>query len=250
LKLQRSCLEAISSNGGAFCYDLPNAGMAAVYKRLQIEPFGNMIRLVRPLRVDGSIGRIVENTTLARSLSVAGNCLIRLRDGLAKRTNKKLTIAVHRGECGDEFTRLGSEGGSRYGLCTQRSAEYLNWRYLWNTYCHHRIITARREGILVAYAICSESEGHAILADLFGIDDPGVIGCLIEELVTMLRRQNIPTLSAPMFESHPWLPLLQRVGFWMRETTPVMLYPPSGKGQAGGRFGGLGWFLTHGDRDS
>ena len=251
LKLQRSCLEAISSNGGAFCYDLPNPGMAAVYKRLRIEPFGNMIRLARPLRIDGSIARIVRNnTTLARTLSTAGNCLIRLRDCLVKRTNKKLAIALHRGEFGDEFTGLAREVGSRYGICTHRSAEYLNWRYLSNTYCRYQILTAHREGSLVAYAICNELEGNAILADLFGIDDPGVIVPLIEELVTMLRRQNVSTLSAPMFESHPWLPLLERAGFWRRESAPVMLYPMSRKGQAGGRFEGRGWFLVHSDRDS
>jgi hypothetical protein len=250
LMLQRSCLEALSCNSGAFCYDLPNSGMAAVYKRLQIEPFGKMIRLARPLRVDASVGRILENTALARSLSAAGNCLIRFRDSLAKRTNRNLAIAFHRGQCGDEFSSLAQEVGSQYGICTQRSAEYLNWRYLSNTYCHYHVITARRDGMLVAYAICNESDGHAILADLFGIDDPGVIGCLIEELVAMLGRRNIRTLSAPVFESHPWLPLLQRVGFWIRESAPVMLYPLSSKGPASEELGGLGWFLTHGDRDS
>jgi hypothetical protein len=250
LKLQRSCLEVITADSGTFCYDLPNPGMAAVYKRLHIEPFGNMIRLVRPLRVDAKVGRIVENITLARTLSAAGNCLLRVRDGLQRRSDKKLAIFIHRGECGEEFSSLAEEVGSRYGICTQRSAEYLNWRYLSNTYCRYQILTARREGILLAYAICHEAEGHAILADLFGIDDPLVIRSLIQELLTMLRRKNIPALSAPMFESHPWLPLLQRLGFWARETAPVMLYPLSGKGQATGRFGGVGWFLTHGDRDS
>jgi hypothetical protein len=250
LKLQRSCLDAISSGGGAFWYDLPNPGMTAVYRRLQIEPFGSMVRLARPIRVDASIGRIVENAALARGLSAAGNCFLRLRDSFAKRTNRKLSIAIHRGDCGNEFTRLASEVGSRNGICTQRSAEYLNWRYLYNAYCRHHVMTARLEGILVAYAIYNESDGHAILADLFGIDDQEVIGCLIEELVAMLRRQNISLLSAPMYESHPWLPLLQRFGFWMREGTPVMRYPLPAEIRANGRRDDRRWFLTHGDRDS
>jgi hypothetical protein len=246
LKLQRACLDAILSTGGAFCYDLPNAGMAAVYKRLQIEPLGKMIRLARPLRLDASIGRIVKNSTLARPLSVVANCLLRVRDGLVKRTSRRLTINLHKGECGDEFSGLASEVNSRYGICTERSAEYLNWRYLSNTYCRYDLVTARREGILVAYAMCHETDGHAILADLFGIDDPEVIGSLVEEVAMMVRDKGVPTLSAPLFESHPWLPLLQRVGFWARESSPVMIYPLSLKREADGS----GWFLTHGDRDS
>ena len=143
--LQRACLAKVDDGTMAFCYDFPSVAMMAVYKRLRIHPWGNVIRMAKPLRVDRKIGAIVENPAMTGILSSAGNLLLRLRqhkigyDGRVK-------VLLQEGQCSDEFSRLAAIIGNRHGVCIQRSAEYLNWRYVQNPLHRYELFIARREG--------------------------------------------------------------------------------------------------------
>lgn len=249
LRLQRACLAEIDSGRAAFCYDFPNARMMAVYKRLGIEAPQRLLRLAKPLRVDRTMRKAVKIPIFARGLTAAGNHMLRLIERRPKAYGSS-SFSLHQGECGEEFSELARSVGGRYGVCVQRSAAYLNWRYFANTYCRYELLTARRQGVLVAYAFFTQVGEDAVLADLFGIEEPAVLGSLVDELVDLLRRRGVVTVSAPMLDSHPWMPLLQSQGFRVREASPVVIYFPPHAAANHNMPKYPQWFFMHGDRDS
>jgi hypothetical protein len=249
LQLQRGCLAEVDSAGIAFWYDFPSMQMMAIYKRLGISRFGRMIRLAKPLRVDRKIEKVVKSPALARGLSAAGNMALRIYEGKF-RNKEELTVSSHRGSCGQEFSALSEQVGGRYGACLQRSAEYLNWRYLASPACKYELLTARHHGTLVAYLVYTCQGDDATLVDLFGAEDPEILSSLVKGLTAVLQERGVMTVHAPVFESHPWIVLLQRFGFRVREESPVVLSVSPGHPSRQNVSESKRWFLMQGDRDS
>jgi hypothetical protein len=248
LQLQRTCIAAVDSGKVPFCYDFPSAGMMAVYKRLGINPFARVLRLARPLRIDRQIASVIKAPIIASGMAAVGNLLLATR-AFQPLKDGNLTVALHEGECGEEFSDLAREVADRYGVCVQRSAEYLNWRYLANTYCAYEIMTARRNGKLLGYAVIGQSGQECIIADVFAVDSPAIIRRLVKEVVALCRVRGANTVSIPLVESHPWLTLLRRLGFRERESKPMVLYAPNNDILAD-YLVNKPWFIMHGDRDS
>jgi len=249
LQLQRACLTEVDSGGMTFCYDFPSTSMMAVYKWLGIPPFGKMLRLAKPLRVDRNIKKIVKVPSLAAGLTAGGNLLLRVRDRRSQ-GNGALMISFHEGNCGEEFSELARQVRGQYGLCVQRSAEYLNWRYLNNPLCRNKILTVRRDSVLLAYAVFTHSSEDTTIVDLFGVDDPVIIGGLIERVVDLSRKRGLITVNIVMVESHPWVTLLRRLGFMVRESKPVVVYPTVASRSRRSIVDANNWLLMQGDRDS
>ncbi|HWP45685.1 MAG TPA: GNAT family N-acetyltransferase [Candidatus Limnocylindrales bacterium] len=249
LQLQRACFAAADSARVAFCYDFPSLSMTAIYQRLQIHPFGQMVRLARPLRVDRKVREMVKIPILAQGLSKAGNLLLRLYDPYPG-VNPALTISFLDGKFGEEFSLLAQEVGSRYEVCLQRSAEYLNWRYLANPLGHYEVLTARQGEALLAYVIFAHTGEDAALVDLFGIQDHKVIKSLVNYAGVLLRKRGVITVSISLLASHPWVALLQDSGFKAREASPVVVYTSSLFTLEPMTFDPGNWFLIQGDRDS
>lgn len=245
LLLQRACLAEVDAGGAEFCYDLPSASMMAVYRRMHISPITRMIRLARPLRIDRKIQAFVKVPKLAQSLSTLGNFIIGLRCRNFK--HPACRISLHAGRCGEEFSALPQQGGGQKGLCIERSSEYLNWRYLDNPLNHFELLTAHSADRLVGYAVFEGDRDDPTLVDLFGIDDD-VVAWLVRATISIVWTRGAITLSAPMGEWHPSLPLMSRLGFQPRETSPVVVYGPEIMKEPIKRL--RPWLLMNGDRDS
>jgi hypothetical protein len=249
LTLQRACLADVDTGDVAFCYDFPSRGMMAVYARLHIDACCRMVRLAKPLRLDRKIYQLVENPALARGLSTLGNLLVNLNVGGTSSVDG-VTISLHENQCGDEFSIFADEIAGDYAICTRRSAEYLNWRYLGNPLHRHELLTARRNNTLLAYAVFTVTGEDATLVDLFGIDNASVISSLISSLCCMLKGRGVATVNAPLSETHVFIPVLKKLGFRLRESCPIVAYPNAALFSRNRKFGTANWFLTYGDRDS
>src|SRR5262245_28296627 len=140
-------------------------------------------------------------------------------------------------------------GGSMGCVCNVLRSISIG-RYVANPLVRCEILTARRHGVLVAYAVFTQRGEDAMVMDLFGVQDRQVISTLVESLIKFLRKRCVITLSAPLFESHPWMALFQRLGFRARETSPVVIYTPPGASPEGSSLQGMDWFFMYGDRDS
>jgi hypothetical protein len=246
IELQRACLAEMNAEGTVW-FDFPSTSMLAVYARLGIRPDESVTRFAKLLRADRKIAELVRSAGVARGLSAVANPWLALRDR-GRSEAKSYTVDFHRGACGEEFTALAEAASAGYGICSWRSADYLNWRYLAHALQHYEILTARRGGHLLAYAIFTSSNQDANLADWFGADDCALTA-LVVQLTAHLRTQGVATLSAALQPSHPRARLLRDLGFRPRETSTVVTsMPPALTGEAGAP--GPGWFLSYGDRDS
>jgi hypothetical protein len=249
LSLQRASLADADSAEVAFCYDFPSKAMTAVYKRLQVTSFGRMIRLAKPLRSDRKMKELTKSPTFSRALSFGGNLLLRLSQQ-RNRADCDLQLSLHDRDCGDEFSDLARSIGSRYGVCIQRSAEYLNWRYVNSPLYRYELITVRRAGALLGYAVFLQEGEDAMLVDLFGAAEDAVLSALVVHGVALMMTRGVQTLSAGVVESHPWRGLLEHHGFRAREVSPMMIYASSGSEFCAGIKKQQTWLLMQGDRDS
>jgi hypothetical protein len=247
MRLQRACLDEIDGRTVAFCYDFPSAAMTAVYGRLGVKPIGQVIRYAKPLRVDRKL-RPVVGAGAARWLGSLASVSLVWQDRRRPQAGG-LEMAAHEGPCGDEFTGL-TAGTNGSGVVVQRTAEYLNWRYLASAGRRHDIHVARSRGRLRAYAVTTREGEDATLVDVIGDGERGVMEALVLDVADRLRRTGVMTLSAPISDAHPLGDLLPRLGFQPRERTPLIVYTGRRREPDAAELDTSRWSLTHGDRDS
>jgi hypothetical protein len=181
-------------------------------------------------------------------VSAVGNTFLKLTSSRIGRDDS-LVIASHDGRCGDEFSVLAKALRGRFGVCAERSAEFLNWRYLDNPMGQYEFLTVRRDSRLQAYAVFTRSGEDGFLVDLFGVDDPVVIKGLVDGLARLLEKQGVMTLSVFMVQSHPWISWLSELGFRVREASPLVVV--TSRSVSGGvPLQDQSWFFMQGDRDS
>jgi hypothetical protein len=248
LQLQRACLEQISPEVPASTYDFPSDRMMAIYRRMQIGPIGHIVRWSKLLRVDRKMGELVKSSAMARILATPVNKLLERKD-IPSASNGGWTIVEHQGQCDERFTQLARAIGSSYGTCIERSAEYLNWRYLRHPLVHHEILTARCGEDLKGYVVFTHTEKDARIVDLFGFGDTAMWTALVTRVVALLRARMVNSVSFPALATNPWAGLLKKWGFYPRESSPVVVYV-SGKMAPPAESAVSSWFLVDGDRES
>jgi len=248
LQLQKACLSVLETNESAFCYDFPSPGMAVVYKRMGFNVSAKMLRLAKPLRVDRKIKKMIKNPA-ARWLGIAVvNTLLKIASSRVN-AEESLELSLHAQPCGKEFTVLAKEQCAKFGICLQRSAAYLNWRYIENPLARYEIVTARRDGRLVGYIVWTQAGGDASIVDLFAEEDPKMVTQLIDEVTALAEKSGVETLSVSINEAHPWHSLFSEMGFRLRDSAPVVIIPSKTfQHKIDPQL--TGWYLMQGDRDS
>jgi hypothetical protein len=180
-------------------------------------------------------------------LSKLGNRILAWRDGAGEGAIG-CTISLEAGPCGEEFTALARKMSASYGVCVERLADYLNWRYRSHPLRRYEILAARRDGTLVGYAVFLQEGEDAGIVDLFGIEEEA-LGSLVKRVVTIARKCGAIAVSASVLTSDPRRALLERLGFHARESRPVVVYLPRQLATSD-RNVGLTWSLMDGDRES
>lgn len=248
LQLQRACLGVTASKGEMFCYDFPSSSMIAIYKRLNIAVTGKMLRLAKLLRVDRKVRQVINFPTAERAVAAVGNTLLKLMPTKVM-ADESLEVTLHQGACGEDFSILAREQSGRVGICIQRSAEYLNWRYVNNPLATYKFITARRRGKLKGYAVWTQAEEDASVVDVFGENDSAMVKALLSEVIARVTRSGVMTLSVWLNESHPWLSWCSEMGFRVRDSAPMVCVPGRSLAQTVDLPSNR-WFLMQGDHDS
>ena len=245
LQLQRACLDDLAADGIALCYDFPSRSMEAIYRRLRIAPSVQFRRLVRPLRVSHRLRQ------RARILGALAGGIIDLALGWACRPPRLpagLVIALHPGRCGEEFSELARGVGAANGIGGERSAEFLNWRYLDSPLDRYELLTARSNGTLVGYVAIAREAQVATLVDVVSADE-AVSDALVRQLIARLWTQGVADVRVGVAAPDAWLARLTRIGFRPRGEAPVVVHALAGAGAASSTLPPSPWFLTHGDRD-
>jgi len=237
LQLQRATLAAVASGGADFYYDFPSRKMMAIYERCGISPAVHVVRLAKPLRAGNKSPRWVRlSSSLGISFLRVFDSRIRRRDGWS--------VDLHEGPCEREFTQCCRNADSAGGCEIQRSAEYLNWRYLRHPYVRYAILTARKPGDLQGYLVFSFADENANIAE-WRVCHGEVLEILLSNLIGRVRDAGATTLNALLVDTDPRLSFFKSMGFWRRESSPVVAHWP---GTPDGTT--PPWLLMEGDRDS
>lgn len=250
MQIQRALLAAAAAVPDlAGWYDFPSQNMAAVYKRLGVTEQGALIRMARLLRADRVVARSYGHSGLARGAVLLGNLWLAFSIE-AKSIDRAISVQSHVGAFTAEFTDLAEVAGSQYGLCINRSADYLNWRFLEDPHNRYECLVARKSGRLCGYLLYTRNAEDAILIDLFGIKQESILDSLLSALAKELRRSGVMTISAPVVEGHPWRGLLMQAGYRDRERSPFVACPGTGALAQGFEGPRGAWHFMQGDRDS
>jgi len=246
LELQRACLEGMQPPFD-FCYDFPSKSMMAVYTRLGVKQTGTMVRWAKPLRVEEKLEPLVRSKSAARALGRIGNAVLAARGWKGHKDACK--VALHQGLCSEEFDILDTELSKLPGVRAQKTAAYLNWRYLARPRQTHEILVARRNSVLVGYAVIRNESENPRIVDLNSIEDPAVVANLIDASVSSMRVRRAKAVHLVSGEDHPWSPIFERTGFRRRETSPLVVVARKGATIGETEFK-TNFYLMEGERDS
>jgi hypothetical protein len=249
LQLQRACLSGIDAGPYTLYYDFPKHTMVAVYRRLGVATSRWVVRMTKLLSVERKLGSVGQIPVLGRSLLAAANGLLRVGDlRLGKRVDCEISEQTE--ACDEEFTDLASQVSPGYGVCVSRTASYLNWRF--KSHFHHRyeMLAARKNGSLRGYILFLQEGETATIVDLFGTEDHDMKSDLVSTTIEILRKRHVFNVNAPCLNSLAHTAPLRKLGFFPRETHPVIVSGTRGPSGQGVNLKGLDVFLMDGDRDS
>lgn len=249
LALQRACLGPVMDGQVPFAYDHPSCTMMAIYRRLGIDAAGSVVRYAKPLRIDDKVKGWARVPIISRSAASVGNLLLSLGEpGTGE--GRDFRVSRFEGRFDQRFSDLDQAIAGRLRVVGRRTADYLNWRYLDNPLAPGVVITVEDGKELLGYAVVSVREDVAVLVDFFSFQRSAVVNALLAAVVDIARQDRVQTLSAPVLETHPWIPLLEKWGFRSRETSSFVVSTRAGEKWDGVVTRGKNWFLTHGDRDA
>jgi len=247
LALQRACLADVGVGAINFCYDFPSSRMMAIYRRLGVDTLGQMVRLSKVLRVDARLRELLRSHFLSRGLGTIASLF--LVSGVARRgATRGLEVALQSAPLGREFTELTSQIVDSKVVMVERSAEYLNWRYLTNPVHRYEIVTVRWAGRLVGYSVFRQNDGTMTIVDVLADPRHATIADLVHGAIALAWRRNLDVVAISLLESSAWVDILTELGFKKREALPVVVY--AARDTHPDVANGMNWFLSDGDRDS
>ena len=218
LLLQRATFDAVNSGELDFCYDCPphDRGMST-FVRLGMRPSCQLTRYALLLRSDQYFARRIGNSLWTKPAVAMTNVFLGARR--SHRPMPGVEIHPHETGFGEEFSVLDRRVSSVGVVRHRRSMEDLNYRYRENPEFEHRVLVARRSGELLAFAVfVVESDGIGCLVELFGRQLSEVGPPLLEALIDVCRREDIPAVCGYCSEGSELKSPFKASGFRPRET--------------------------------
>lgn len=224
LLLQRATFGPVDCGELAFCYDCPphDAGMST-FRRLGMRSNSKVYRYALPLRVDGHFRKRFGAVSVLPT--VAGNLLLRLqRLATLKPSSRNLEVSAHQSTFGDEFSELDAEVKRPNAIRGRRSAALLNWRYREDPLQNFEVLTARRNGDLVAFAVFRSTGDIVTIVDLFGTELPEAAFSLVSGIVARFQKSH-QTLETYLSEGSGLVAPFLKMRFQMRsEAAQIVAY--------------------------
>jgi hypothetical protein len=199
LLLQRATFEPVDQGKLALCYDCPpHAAGMSTFRRLGMQANCRVDRYALPLRIDARIRKRFGSTFA--SPARLGNLLLRLHRWPAMRSGMRgLEVSDYTGAFGEEFSWLDSRVKAKSVIRGQRSAAHLNWRYRADPLRGYHVLTARRDGELVAFVVLCLTGDIVTIVDLFGVELQETAVALLRAVVDRFEKshQTIEAFLSP-----------------------------------------------------
>lgn len=226
--LQRATFAPVDQGEMSFCYDCPphQAGMST-FRRLGMHRNCVIERYALPLRVTT---RMRKRLGSASALPAAvGNLVLKAhRWSTSKARPKGLEISEHAGSFGTEFSELDTAVKNPNAIRGQRSSIHLNWRFREDPLQQYSVLTARRQGDLLAFVVLCVKQGTITIVDLFGKQLHETACALLDSVIERYERSH-ETVEAFLSEENPLSDVLLQMHFSRRsEAAQVVAYAKPG----------------------
>jgi len=224
LLLQRATFEPVDRGELAFCYDCPphDAGMST-FRRLRMRSNCRVYRYALPLRVDGHLRKRLGSVSVLPA--AAGNLLLRLqRLATLAPSARNLEVSVHQSAFDNEFSELDARVKHPNAIRGRRSAALLNWRYREDPLQNFEVLTARRNGELVAFAVFQSTGDIVTIVDLFGTELPEAAFSLVSAIAARFQKSH-QTLETYLSEGSDLVAPFLKMRFQVRsEAAQIVAY--------------------------
>jgi hypothetical protein len=216
LTLQRATFEPVNQGLLAFCYDCPphDQGMAP-FRRLGMGANCQVERYAKLQKSRRELEKRLRNGKLAVFLSPLADFFLSRRSFRGHK-DSGIEITNHEGPFGDEFTRLDEQARNGGDIRSCRDAPTLNWRFLGDPLNTYRLLTARRFGELIGYAVVTVRGDDAFVTDLFALNLSEVGPELLDAVAETTKAEPVQALYVLAGDQSGMSPILRQNGFRFR----------------------------------
>lgn len=236
----------------SFLYGLPNDRSAQTAVRAGYQIVGPMKRMVKLLKTRDFIRRRAKIGPLASALAFPVDAALRLHS--RERGNPLpagLTLESPP-EFDERFDALWEKASTRFPLIGERTADFLNWRFVLRPNQEYRILALTEAGsrAVRAYVVYRQQENELHIADVFGADLDETLDTLLAQFVQMAREIGMVSVSVCYFGNDKITRSFQRFGFRFREhRRPLVVFVDDDKPYANMVRAEQNWFVFEGDND-
>lgn len=248
VKMQRALLDSLPTAGFPFAIG-PTAKAGPVLKRAGCQPVGEVQRWVKPLRTADKLTGALRHAWLGRVAGSVVDTALRwsARETFAPRARTFTCGFTDRFDA--QFDSLWQRAACQFGITGERTAAYLNWRYLTNTDERRQIfcVKTEQEG-LCGYIVALPVERSVEISDIY-FDRPEVLDVLLAEFLRQIRHdRRVQNVVMELFGSHHVAQTLRSFGFHRRPNAKIFyVSEPSASIPRDVLLDEEHWFLTGAD---
>jgi len=245
LMLERAVIDCCKKGEFDFIYGFSPPAAYTAQIKAGFKFIGNAIRMVRPLKT-ASIIEKQKGKTVATLFSPLLDTTLQIIDNFTFITksflkpNFSCCILDHFDERFDNLWHKAPKNGLIIG---ERTASYLNWRYMKSPYHKHKtfILQDKKEKIL-GYIIYSLIDDKALIYDIYAENQYSI---LLLNFIKLMRKTGICSISFTLIENNPLVKHLKSSFFLKREEPLKIIIFNSNITQSFSN-----WYLVAGDKDT
>jgi GNAT superfamily N-acetyltransferase len=216
--LRALMLAQIQKSDLDFVYGTANVISKKVLEKGEFQAIGDTVRMVKVLRTERYIRRYLKWPLLARAVAAP-------TDAVLKRRYRKYSPAmedVYRWDvlsaADARFDGLWQEARSMYSIIGERSARFLNWRFVNCPYKSFQIfgLGRRKDGELVGYVVYQPTAEGVHIEDFFATEPDRMLRILLSEFLKFQRQKGADAVTFYFLGDEKITRMFEQFGFVRR----------------------------------
>lgn len=251
IELGKDCVENLGRLGYPYSIAFPNpAALGGHMKVGGWHILGNMVRYVKPLRIEAYVARKLGAGSIGKTAGiVAGGAYsliekireYKIDEGISFKRSERL---------GQDYDRFWQSLQGEFPVLFVRDAGYLNWKYLDAPHGNQSVYLMSEGGRIMGYVVLESGEDFGYIADMLCPLEEKYVLSILTFAVGHFRSENLQAVSYTALEGNPYFETMEKMGFREREdSSPIVFRSNSEVGVPEELLDCKRWILTMGDCD-
>ena len=248
IKLQRAVIASLNQNDFEFIYGISNRKAEPVQLRVGYVLLGKTDRWAKLLKTRRYFKASALHWLVSRPLDFIMKILSK-----EARYRRGEGYTIQRLNSFDQrFDLLWKKASKQFNIISERSKEYLNWRYGKSPHRNYHIFSLIHKDTqeIWGYIVYYFQDQVCFIADMLFLDFGSTFETLLSEFILYLRGQDVESISILLFGCPPLAKKLKSFGFSCREKeSSILVYLDKNFPYADLVLNNNNWLLLEGDRD-